>query len=60
MNFLGLPSAVSKDVDLSALEGDLIKAAKPNSERNGISYAALRAVGVPAAALKAAAVSRSS
>ena len=48
------------DVDLSALEADFIAAARPYAERKGISYAAFRAVGVPAATLKAAGVSRSS
>ena len=52
--------AGTETVDLSALEADFVAAAKPYSERKGISYAAWRELGVPAAALKAAGISRSS
>ena len=45
-------------VDLSALEADFVSAAKGYSERKGISYAAWREAGVPAATLKAAGISR--
>ncbi len=41
-------------VDLDALEKQFAAAAKPYSERKGISYAAWRQIGVPAATLKAA------
>ncbi len=44
--------------DLSELEAEFVKAAKPYAERKGLSYAAFRAVGVPAATLKAAGISR--
>ena len=46
-------------VDLAALEAGFVTAAKGYSERRGISYAAWREVGVPAAVLKAAGISRS-
>lgn len=45
-------------VDLTELEAAFIKAAKPYAERKGISYAAFREVGVPAATLKAAGITR--
>lgn len=44
--------------DLAELEGEFVRVAKPYSARQGISYAAWRAVGVPAATLKKAGVSR--
>lgn len=46
--------------DLNALEADFVKAAKPYSERKGISYAAWREMGVPASTLTAAGISRGS
>lgn len=46
-------------VDLSGLESDFVKAAPGYSERKGISYQAWRELGVPAATLKAAGISRS-
>ena len=46
--------------DLSALESDFVSAAKPYSERKGISYAAWRELGVEASVLKRAGISRSS
>lgn len=49
---------VNQVVDLTELEAAFIKAAKPYAERKGISYAAFREVGVPAATLKAAGISR--
>jgi hypothetical protein len=52
-----LDSATNK-VDLTKLEADFVKAAKPYAERKGISYAAFRAVGVPASTLRAAGISR--
>ena len=44
--------------DLAGLEVEFVKVAKAYSARQGISYAAWRAVGVPAAVLKKAGVSR--
>jgi hypothetical protein len=52
-----LESTGSK-VDLSALESEFVKAAKPYAQRKGISYEAFRQVGVPAAALKSAGITR--
>ncbi len=46
-------------VDLSDLEKGFVKVARSYAERKGISYAAWREVGVPAATLKAAGISRS-
>jgi hypothetical protein len=43
-------------IDLSALEAGFIASAKSYSERKGISKAAWRAAGVPAAVLKAAGI----
>ena len=44
-------------VDLGALEAEFVTVAKSYSDRTGISYAAWRTVGVPAATLNAAGVS---
>ena len=46
--------------ELTELEGAFVSVAAGYSERKGISYAAWREVGVPAATLKAAGISRSS
>jgi hypothetical protein len=46
--------------DLSALESDFVAAAKPYSERKSISYAAWRELGVEAAVLKRAGITRGS
>ena len=46
-------------VDVETLEAEFVKVAKNYSERQGISYAAWREVGVPAAALAAAGIARS-
>lgn len=46
-------------VDLSGLEADFVEVAKGYAERKGISYAAFRQLGVSAATLKKAGVSRS-
>jgi hypothetical protein len=46
--------------DLEALEGDFVQTAKGYSERKGISYAAWRELGVDAAVLKKAGISRAS
>jgi hypothetical protein len=47
-------------IDISALEQEFVKVAKSYSERQGISYATWRDVGVEASVLKAAGISRSS
>lgn len=44
--------------DPSALEAEFIAVAKAYAVRTGVSYAAWRAVGVPAATLKAAGIAR--
>lgn len=46
------------DGDLSDLEAEFINVAAEYAQRKGITYAAFRAIGVPAAALKAAGISR--
>ena len=46
-------------VDMSALETDFVKVAAAYGERNGISYAAWREVGVTPAVLKRAGIRRS-
>lgn len=51
--------AAETTVDISALEDEFVDVAGAYGESNGISYAAWRAVGVPAAILKRAGVSRS-
>ena len=50
--------SLTTSVDLTALESDFVKSAKGYGERKGISYAAWREVGVSAATLKAAGISR--
>jgi hypothetical protein len=45
-------------VDLDQLEKDFVKSAAPYSERKGISYSAWRELGVPAAVLEKAGISR--
>lgn len=52
-------ASATDGVDLSELERGFVEAAKGYSERKGISYAAWRELGVPAATLKAAGISRS-
>jgi hypothetical protein len=47
-------------VDLSAFEDAFVEAAPGYSERKGISYSAWRELGVPAAVLKRAGISRAS
>jgi len=47
-------------IDLTSLEADFVKVAQGYSERQGISYAAWREVGVEASVLKRAGISRSS
>jgi hypothetical protein len=53
-------AAMSDPVDLSSLEAGFVAAASGYSARKGISYAAWREVGVPAAVLRKAGVSRAS
>lgn len=50
---------MSTRVDVSALEAEFIKVAKSYSHRQGISYATWRDVGVEAAVLKSAGITRS-
>lgn len=47
-------------VDLAGIEAEFVAAAKPYSDRKGITYAAWREIGVPASTLKAAGITRSS
>ena len=51
-------AAAETTVDLSELEDGFVQAASGYGERKGISYAAWREVGVPAAILKRARISR--
>jgi hypothetical protein len=50
--------AFSVSVDIGALESEFVKIGKSYSDRNGVSYAAWRAVGVTPAVLKSAGISR--
>jgi hypothetical protein len=50
--------SMGSGVDLSALEAEFVKIAKSYSERQGISYATWRDVGVEASVLKAAGITR--
>lgn len=54
----GALASVSESFDLSALENEFAKVAKDYGDRKGLSYAAWRGVGVPAAALKKAGIAR--
>lgn len=51
-------AAEEETVDLAGIEADFIAAAKEYGDRKGISYAAWREIGVPAATLKAAGINR--
>ena len=53
-------AGMGQEVDTSALEAEFVRVAKSYSERQGISYAAWRKVGVDTAVLTAAGVTRSS
>lgn len=55
-----LAAVAAPAVDLDALEKEFVGAAPGYSRRKGISYAAWREAGVPAATLKAAGISRGS
>jgi hypothetical protein len=52
-------ASLSAKIDLEALETAFVANAKGYGERKGISYAAWRAIGVEAAVLKRAGISRS-
>ena len=58
LDLLAERATLETKVDLTALEAEFVAAAKGYSERKGISYAAWREVGVSAATLKAAGISR--
>jgi hypothetical protein len=51
--------ATDDAIDIEGLESDFLRAAKGYSERKGISYAAWRELGVSAATLSSAGISRS-
>ncbi len=51
-------AATEDGVDLTELERGFVESARSYSERKGISYAAWRELGVPAATLKAAGIGR--
>ena len=51
-------AAMSETVDIAKFEKSFVKVARGYSERQGISYAAWRKVGVPAAVLKSAGLGR--
>ena len=51
-------ASMGDTIDMAALEASFVAVAKSYSERNGISYAAWRQVGVEAAVLKSAGISR--
>jgi hypothetical protein len=50
---------MADEVDLGTIEDAFVKVAASYSARQGISYASWREVGVPAAVLKRAKISRS-
>ncbi|HET6773749.1 MAG TPA: hypothetical protein VFH36_10600 [Acidimicrobiales bacterium] len=52
--------ASASNVDIGQLEKAFVKSAAPYSERKGITYTTWREVGVPAAVLEKAGISRSS
>ena len=52
--------ATASNVDIGQLEKAFVRAAAPYSERKGTTYATWREVGVPAAVLEKAGISRSS
>jgi hypothetical protein len=51
-------ASLAAKTDLTAVEDAFVEAAKDYSRRNGISYMAWREVGVPAAVLKRAGITR--
>lgn len=58
LNLLDEVTSAESKVDLEALEGEFVNAALTYSERKGISYAAWRELGVPAAPLRRAGITR--
>ena len=58
MDLVAALEAAEETVDLTELEDGFVAAAKAYGSRKGISYAAWREVGVPAAVLKRAGISR--
>ena len=50
--------AIENKVDMTELEAEFVAAARGYSARKGITYAAWREIGVPAATLKAADIPR--
>ena len=50
--------SMDSGVNLADLEDDFVKVARGYAERKGITYAAFRQIGVPAAVLKRAGISR--
>lgn len=50
--------AMDDDVDISAMEEAFVEVARAYGERKGISYSSWREVGVPAAVLKRAGITR--
>ncbi len=58
MNLSTELSNMQAPVDMSAIEDEFVAAAKAYGEHKGISYAAWREIGVPAAVLKRAGISR--
>lgn len=51
-------ASAGEKLDLTALEGEFVQAAAAYSRRKGISYSAWRELGVPAATLKRAEITR--
>ena len=60
MNLSSELDTLDHGFDLTGLEAEFVAAAKGYSERKGISYAAWREAGVPAATLSAAGIGRGS
>ncbi len=58
MNLNAELAKMEKPVDMTAIEDEFVAAAKAYGEHKGISYAAWREIGVPAAVLKRAGISR--
>lgn len=58
LDLLNEKETLDGNVDISSYEDEFVTAAGGYSERKGISYAAWRELGVPAAALKRAGISR--
>ena len=58
MNLTDELAHMEAPLDMSAIEDEFVAAAKSYGEHKGISYAAWREIGVPAAVLKRAGISR--